>query len=345
MVGHRPGCVTPQLQTLCDLFRSAGYPGISISVVDNRFIRLADIVAGIIRQRSKIDILIIDVFSGASFVVADVASRLGKRLGKPIVMILRGGALPQFIDRYPQWSRKVLRRSNVLVAPSEFLARVAVKQGLNSLVVPNVIDLAMYPYRHRQEVKPRLFWMRSFHSIYNPSMAVRVTARLRSTMPDASLVMAGQDKGLQTTTMQLAEKLKLNGAVRFPGVLDMAGKTREGDSADIFLITNRVDNMPVTAVEACAMGIPVIATAVGGIPDLLRDGDTGLLVPDDSDDAMVKAIRRLITEPGLAGRLSANGRRLAERSSWEQIRPMWESVFAELLESCAGRSEREARDK
>jgi glycosyltransferase involved in cell wall biosynthesis len=175
-------------------------------------------------------------------------------------------------------------------------------------------------------------------------MAVRVMARLRTAMPEASLVMAGQDKGLQSTVEEMAERLELKNAIRFPGVLDMAGKAHEGDAADIFLITNRVDNMPVTAVEACAMGMPVVATAVGGIPDLLTDGDTGLLVPDDNDEAMARAIHRLVSEPGLADRLSANGRKLAERSSWERIRPMWERVFAEVLSSRAAKRSREASD-
>jgi glycosyltransferase involved in cell wall biosynthesis len=288
--------------------------------------------------------LILDVFSGASFVIADIASLLGKWFGKPVVMVLRGGALPEFIGRFPRWAGRVLGRADVIVAPSEFLARVATGRGLRPRVIPNVINLSVYPYRHRQKVNPRIFWMRSFHSIYNPSMAVRVMARLRTAMPEASLVMAGQDKGLQSTVEQMAERLELKSAIRFPGVLDMAGKAHEGDAADIFLITNRVDNMPVTAVEACAMGMPVVATAVGGIPDLLTDGDTGLLVPDDNDEAMARAIHRLVSEPGLADRLSANGRKLAERSSWERIRPMWERVFAELMRSRAAKRSREASD-
>ncbi len=80
-----------------------------------------------------------------------------------------------------------------------------------------------------------------------------------------------------------------------------------------------------------AMGLPVkVATAVGGVPDLLTDGETGLLVPDSDDRAMVQAIKRLLSESELAGRLSANGRRLAERSAWESVRLQWEQVFKEV---------------
>ena len=115
------------------------------------------------------------------------------------------------------------------------------------------------------------------------------------------------------------------------GFLDIQGKVREGNAADIFINTNRVDNMPVGVVEACAMGLPVVATAVGGVPDLLTDCETGLLVPDSDDAAMVKAIKRLVSESGLAASLSANGRRLAERSSWESVLPQWDQVFSEVM--------------
>jgi Glycosyltransferase len=143
--------------------------------------------------------------------------------------------------------------------------------------------------------------------------------------------MAGKDKGLEYETRRLAEALGLNGAVHFPGFLDMAAKVREGNAADIYINTNHVDNMPVTVVEACAMGLPVVTTAVGGIPDLLTDGETGLLVPDNDDQAMTAAIHRLLNEPALATRLSTNGRQLAERSSWEKVRPLWEQLFAEVM--------------
>src|SRR5262249_54561532 len=82
-------------------------------------------------------------------------------------------------------------------------------------------------------------------------------------------------------------------------------------------------------------------TNVGGMGDLLTDGETGLLTADDDDEQMVEAIRRLLNDPALAAKLSANGRRLAERSSWKQVRLQWEAIFDETLSAasnnqCAG---------
>ena len=173
--------------------------------------------------------------------------------------------------------------------------------------------------------------MRTFHPAYNPEMAVRVLASVRKSTKNAILVMAGQDKGKQSTVQEFASKMELIGAVWFSGYLNMANKIQEGNTADIFLNTNRVDNAPVAVIEACALGLPVIATNVGGIADLLTDNETALLVPDNDDKAMAAAVMRLLRDPDLAGRLSANGRKLAERFSWEKVRPQWEKLFTEVM--------------
>src|SRR6185295_7644884 len=120
-------------------------------------------------------------------------------------------------------------------APSPFLARAIEPHGFHARVIPNVIDLALYPYRHREGVAPRLFWMRSFQQLWNPLMAVRVLARLRETWPDASLVMGGEEKGMLAETKALAQQLGVTHAVNFPGFLNMEGKTQEGNAADIFI--------------------------------------------------------------------------------------------------------------
>jgi len=233
--------------------------------------------------------------------------------------------------RHPRWSRRVLKRADVIVAPSEYLARAIAKYGFRAEVIPNVIDISEYNYQHRKTARPKLLWMRAFQPIYNPEMAIRVVAQLRNVEPDAELAMGGQDKGFEADVKQRAKNLGLNGSVRFTGFLNLQGKLHEASAADIFINTNHIDNTPVGVIEACAMGLPVVTTAVGGISDLLTHGETALLVPDDDDEAMVKAIRRLVADPELVSRLSVNGRRLAERSSWQRVKPQLEKLFEQLM--------------
>jgi glycosyltransferase involved in cell wall biosynthesis len=174
--------------------------------------------------------------------------------------------------------------------------------------------------------------MRAFHAGYNPQLALRVVAHLRDTVPGIKLTMAGKDKGLLEQVTKLAEELGLDSIVQFPGFLDMAGKVAAGQAHDIYLNTNRVDNMPVTVLEMAAMGLLIVATNVGGIPDLLSHEETALLVPNGDEEAMVRAVLRLLIEPDLVARLSSNGRQLAQKSSWDNVRPLWEAVFRQVME-------------
>jgi glycosyltransferase involved in cell wall biosynthesis len=336
MLGRKPGFVTSPGQVLADLFKARDYQVISTSAVVNRYLRLADIVITLLRHLRHIDILILDVFGGPSFVIEDAVSLLGRLFGRRVIMYLHGGAMPEFMARYPGWTKRVLGRADALITPSPFLARAVERYGFAARTIPNVIELSHYQYRHRATVRPRLFWMRSFHPIYNPLLAIRVLADLKAAWPDASLVMAGQNKGQELEARLLAQQLGVGESVRFCGFLDMPGKIREGQQADIFLNTSRVDNMPVALVEACAMGLPVVTTNVGGIPDLMSNGETGMLVPDEDDAAVVTAIKSLIAEPELAGRLSANGRRLAQNSACQNVLPQWEQLFSEVLDVPVG---------
>jgi glycosyltransferase involved in cell wall biosynthesis len=331
MVGRRHGFAICQALIVANLLAEDGYRVVTASSRINRYARLLDLIGTLVRHRHAIDIVCLEVYGGPSFVVEDLASRTANVLGKPLVMTLHGGALPAFMAQFPRWTQAVLRRATRLVAPSEFLRRAVAEHGFDARVIPNVIDLQHYPYRHRARVAPRLFWMRAFHPIYNPELAIRVLSRVKHHIPDASLVMAGQSKGAEADVEQLARDMGLADAVQFPGFLDHDGKRREGNAADIFINTNRIDNMPVAVLEAGAMGLPVVATAVGGVPDLLVDGRDGVLVPDDDDAAMADAILRLLQDPELAGRLSRNGRLLAERSAWQSVRVQWQCLFREML--------------
>lgn len=331
MLARNPGWVTTQAEVLADQFEAAGYVVERTSVYPARLRRLADTLGTVSRWRGKVDVVIHAVFGGLAFGIADAASATAKLLGLPQIFVLHGGLLPQFAAARPGWVRRVLGRADAVVAPSAFMARQFLSMIPDIRVIPNIIDLELYPYRQRTDVRPALLWMRTFHNVYHPEMALETLADLRRTHPESTLTMAGQDKGLQEPVQALARQMGLADAVRFPGFLDAAGKTREFAAHDIYLNTNRVDNMPVSVVEAAAYGLPVVATAVGGVPTLLENGRTGLLVPDSDAGAMADAVRRLMGEPGLAATLSANGRLLAEASAWTRVQSQWEELFEEVL--------------
>lgn len=331
MVGRHPGYVTTQGLIVADLFAAHGYRVLIASTSLNRYTRLADILWTVVRHRGEIDVVVADVYGGPSFVVEDAISLATKTLGLPLVFVIHGGTVPDFVAEHPDWARRVLSRADVLVAPSSFIIEALGRQGYDVLHISNVVDLSAYVFRPREAVRPAMLWMRSFHEIYNPEMAIHVLARLHERYSDARLVMAGADKGEMAAIERLAEELGVSDSVIFPGFITNEQKVGFGMETDIFINTSRIDNMPVALIEAGALGMPIVTTNVGGIPHLITHEKNGLLVDDGDIEGMVAAVVRLVETPALVGELARNGRVMAEQSSWELIRPQWEALFAEVV--------------
>ncbi len=199
------------------------------------------------------------------------------------------------------------------------------------VLLPNPMNIKNYPFHLCLAPKPHLVWLRAFHNIYNPQMAPLAIANLQATFPDITLTMIGPDKGdgaLQET-QETIEKLGLHkNIVIVPGV--PKSKVPEYlERADIFINTTNADNTPISVLEAMACGLCVISTNVGGIPYLLDDGRDALLTPPNDPKAMANAVRRILTEPDLAERLSRNARKKVEQFDWSVVLPQWETLFSQ----------------
>lgn len=331
MLSRHEGHVPNPMEILCPRLMDAGFSCILVSSILNRYSRFLDIIKSTIMKRKNYDIVCLQIYSGRSFVVEDFVSCIALLLRKRLVYVLHGGNIPHFILKYPRWSKSVLQRAHVRIAPSDYLAKSIEKKGLTVRVIPNYFNTQVYDFRQRRKVKPRLLWMRTFHPVYNPEMAVRSFKIVQSQYPEAELTMAGEEKGSLQNIKRLVSDLGLDQNIKFTGFLDSSLKPKVFSAHDLFLNTNLIDNMPISVLEAAAFGLPVISTNVGGIPFLLKHEETGLLVPADSPDEMAAAIFRLLSDPELTEKISRNGRRLAEVSSWENVRPLWERSFEDAM--------------
>lgn len=331
MLGTNPGWVPNPMELLAPYLEQRGYGCMFSSRIVNRYVRFADILHTLYRRRHEYDLVCLQVYSGRSLVVEDAVSSFAHSLRKPLIMVLHGGAMPKYMKRFPRRTGKILGRADLLITPSNYLAEAVRDLGFRAIVIPNIIPIAEYPYKGRQYVRPKLLWMRTFYDYYNPNMAVRVLDELLHDYPDAELTLAGQEKGIEQDVKNLVGRLGLNGRVRFPGFLDMDLKRKLFAEHDIFLNTTFIDNMPVCLVEAGAFGLPIVTTNVGGVPYMVKNEESALLVEPDDVNGMAHAVRRLVREPQLASKLSTNGRAMAEQSSPERVVPMWDEVLSETL--------------
>jgi glycosyltransferase involved in cell wall biosynthesis len=328
-------------ESLARKLPEAGWSSLLTSAARRPVARIVDMTAAVWRHRRDYAVAHVDVYSGRAFLWAEVVTWELARLGKPIVLSLRGGNLPEFARRHPRRVRRVFDRASVVTTPSTYLREALAAFRSDLVLLPNALELSQYPFRQRLRAEPRLVWLRAFHEIYNAPLALRVVEALRGEFPELCLTMTGRDRdGSRERALALIVELGLGDrvVVRAPATkAEVPERLQEGD---VYLNTARIDNTPVTLLEAMACGVPVVSTRVGGIPHLVSDGENALLVPSDDPAAMADAVRRIVGEPDLARRLSSAGRRMVEGFDWSVILPRWK----ELLESArAGASRARAR--
>ena len=294
-----------------------------------RWTRLWDILIEIWRARGEYEVACIDVFSGPAFLWAEAAAWSLRRLHKPYVFTLHGGSLPEFAARWPGRVRRLLASAKIVTAPSGYLKQRMAHCCPEIRVIPNPIDISLYPYRERSPARPKLIWLRAFHEIYNPVMAVKVVAALSSKYPDIQLTMVGPDKGdgsLQRTQAEVV-KARLVQKVRFSGPVQKNEVPRVLSEADIFLNTTNVDNTPVSMIEAMACGLCVITTRAGGTPFLVSEGREGLLVECGDVQAMAEGVVRLLEDEPLARCLSQAARQKANDWNWPRMLADWDRLL------------------
>ena len=278
---------------------------------------------GVISKGRKADIVLIDTYSTQNFYYAVAVANLCRLLRIPYVPILHGGNLPERLQNNKHLSYKLFHGAKTNVAPSPYLMDVFAAEGYEKLTyIPNTIEIAAYPFLLRNEITPRLLWVRSFAEIYNPMLALEVLEKLIAYYPEASLCMVGPDKdGTLEKCRVYAQEHQL--PVTFTGKLSKQEWIQRSRNFDIFINTTNFDNTPVSVIEAMALGLPVISTRVGGIPFLIEDQKDGLLVPPNNSELFVAAIRKLCTSRDLAQSLSTQARKKAEAFDWQKVKQHW----------------------
>lgn len=248
--------------------------------------------------------------------------------GTPVIVNYRGGQADAFFAGAPAHVLNGLRRVAMRVTPSAYLVRVFEKYGLDAEVIPNIIDLTRFSaaQRIRDADAPHVVVARNLEPIYDLPTALHAFALIRRRLPKARLTIAGSGPELGRLEA-LASRLHVADAVHFPGRIDHSAMPLLYATADCALNPSTVDNMPNSVLEAFASGVPVVSTDVGGVPDIVTHGVSGLLVPVSDPDAMAREVLRVLEDPGLASRLVAAAHAEVNRYSWPQVKGHWLSAY------------------
>ncbi|GAB1855715.1 hypothetical protein MHTCC0001_05490 [Flavobacteriaceae bacterium MHTCC 0001] len=326
-LSHKNKTVTT-IETLSQNLRKEGFIVYSVSSKKNRVFRLCDMLWHVIKYRNRVEYVLIDTYSTINFYYAYLCSLLCRFFNLKYIPILHGGNLPERLKTSPKKSNHLFRNAYINIAPSLFLKSHFESHGYTNLeYIPNTIELNHYNFDKRTFKEARLLWVRSFSSIYNPELAVKVLKILRENNIEATLCMVGprNDDSLDSTK-SLARELGVE--VEFTGKLSKKDWHKKAEGFNIFINTTNVDNTPVSVIEAMALGLPIISTNVGGMPFLIEDGEDGILVPPNDEVAFKDAVCRLIEDRNLGKNIADKARKKVESFDWEVVKHKWFSVLS-----------------
>ena len=253
--------------------------------------------------------------------------------GTPVVLNYRGGEADAFLQRAGRWVRPTMRRAGALVLPSAFLLEVFARHGMAGRIVANIIDLERFhPAATPPALSPgpHLVVARNLEPIYGNDVALEAFARVLGRFPGARLSVAGS--GPEAAALAaLAQSLGVAAQVHFSGRLNREQMAVLYRDAHLMLNASRVDNMPNAVLEALASGLPVVSTRAGGIPFMVKDGHTAMLVAVDDAAAMAAAAIEVLENQDLRWQLVAAGLAEVRRYQWSTVRDTLLATYTEII--------------
>lgn len=279
----------------------------------------------------------------------EVARRWAGRFGVPYAVVLHGADVPdsqrgRFGLLYPLVKplvRRVWRQAAHVIAVSDTLQDLALRTWPECQihVIPNGVDVDRFQPVKREEDRPR-----------DKNIVVLVVARLIEIKGIQNLLTAlsllpeplRQKIDLQVCgtgpyeadLRRQADRLGNTAQVHFAGLLPYEQIPVRLQEADIFVLPSLQEGLPLSLLEAMASGLPVVASVVGGIPSVVRDGENGLLVAPGDVTGLRDALVRLLENPGICRRMGSAARRDARAWSWTAV---WERYEACLTHGACRR--------
>lgn len=227
--------------------------------------------------------------------------------------------------------RQIHKAPDILTAISRYLAARPKRLGIDKdvAITPNGVDFSALPtgvdrIPARVICVGRLSWEKGHEYL------LQAWPRIHHEFPQAKLVLVGEGAERPNIEKLIAE-LKIGDSVELLGNRVHSDALAEIACSEIFVCPSLAEGLGIVFIEAQALGVPVIGTAVGGIPDVIEDGVNGLLVAPKDPEAIALAVRELLFDQVLSARLAANARETVKKFEWRNIIRQFDAIYRRTL--------------
>lgn len=252
---------------------------------------------------------------------------------RPTVLNIQSGTLDDW--KRGLWLNLLFRRfihtmPDKVHAISKHLAERARRLGAKRVaVIPNGIDLKKFSISVPRDPR-KIVCVGRLYAVKGQQYLVEAMPEVLKKFPDAKLHLVGDGPDRERLAFSV-ERLGLKDQVVFRGNLPHEEIPKEVASAAVFVGPSLREGQGIAFVEAQALGTPVIGTSVGGIPEVIEDNITGVLVPPQNSKALAGAIIKLLGDPAYAKKLADEGKKRVTRYDWDVVCKEVERLMGDFL--------------
>ena len=240
---------------------------------------------------------------------------------------------------------KILSYADVIISTSEYYidkSRFLGKYRGKIVVIPNGVNINEFDIGYskvgcREKLglpidDEMILFLGGLIPHKGPDVLLKAMPKILKDIPNVKLVFVGSG-GMREELERLCKRMDVEKYVKFTGFVgDVFKKALYYKAADVFVLPSLLESFGIVNLEAMACSVPIVASKVGGVPAVVKDGDIGLLVPPRDSKALADAVIHLLENEDIRERMGKNGRKKVEDYSWERIAEEAEKVYLSLME-------------
>lgn len=253
---------------------------------------------------------------------------IAKLFGKKTILHYHTGEAETHLRNWRVTAKPTMRLFDRIVVPSQFLVDVFARFDLKAEAIFNFVENESFKFRARNQLKPVFLSNRNFEAHYQVSDVLRAFQLIQKKIPEAKLVVVGYGSE-EAQLKKLCVELNLE-SVEFVGRVEQSEMPKIYDRADVYLNSSIVDNMPLSIIEAFSCGLPVVSTDAGGIPYIVENGETGLLVKTNDYKTLAEQAIRLFKDEELAQEIIRKASESSRKYSRENALNGWIKLYRNL---------------
>jgi glycosyltransferase involved in cell wall biosynthesis len=275
---------------------------------------------------------VIHIFSASyySFLLAPTPAVFIARLfGKKTILNYHSGEAADHLKIWKRTAIPTIRLFDKVIVPSGYLVDVFADFELKAQKIFNFVETERYHFRERKPLRPIFLSNRNFEAHYNIACILRAFSRIQENIPEAQMFVVGN--GVKKAQIhQLAEELNLRN-IEFLGPISPEKMPEIYERADIYLNSPNIDNMPISVIEAFSCGLLVVSTNAGGIPYIVENEKTGLLVEINDHVGLAHAAMSILESDESAQKIIAEAHKECDKYTWESVGVEWLKIYQELV--------------